>query len=103
MGAYTHVCPRLETCMRNEDREVIVTFSFVAHAGFLICFQRRAFDFYCNATALCHLPRDAGLSSFQLLLECSCIVARGWTHNHLGDFVLSLVCDLIVLFLLLAC
>lgn len=22
MGGYTHVCPRLETCMRNEDREV---------------------------------------------------------------------------------
>ena len=22
MGAYTHVCPRLETCMRNEEREV---------------------------------------------------------------------------------
>lgn len=22
MGAYTHICPRLETCMRNEDREV---------------------------------------------------------------------------------
>ena len=21
MGAYSHVCPRLETCMRNEDRE----------------------------------------------------------------------------------
>ena len=22
MGAYAHICPRLETCMRNEDREV---------------------------------------------------------------------------------
>ena len=22
MGAYTHVCPRLETCMRAESREV---------------------------------------------------------------------------------
>ncbi len=22
MGGYTHICPRLETCMRNEDREV---------------------------------------------------------------------------------
>ena len=22
MGGYAHICPRLETCMRNEDREV---------------------------------------------------------------------------------
>ena len=22
MGAYTHLCPRLETCMRSESREV---------------------------------------------------------------------------------
>ena len=22
MGGYTHICPRLETCMRNEDRQV---------------------------------------------------------------------------------
>lgn len=26
MGGYTHICPRLETCMRNEDREVTTLF-----------------------------------------------------------------------------
>lgn len=35
MGGYAHICPRLETCMRNEDREVthLLSFQSVAVTG----------------------------------------------------------------------
>lgn len=38
MGAYTHICPRLETCMRNEDREVCCS---RPHSKTAACFENR--------------------------------------------------------------
>lgn len=37
MGAYTHICPRLETCMRNEDREVSHTLNVTAVSVNMMC------------------------------------------------------------------
>ena len=61
MGAYTHVCPRLETCMRNEDREVIAMFPCVVRQ--CICFQGHCVDWrgLCSDMAFLHKLRDAGL------------------------------------------
>ena len=38
MGGYTHICPRLETCMRNEDREVCCSHT---HPNPAACGQKR--------------------------------------------------------------
>jgi len=41
MGGYTHICPRLETCMRNEDREVSCSHSLETCCMLLLylCFR----------------------------------------------------------------